>query len=424
MFIFTPVTTTGSQVGMKKDLKFVPVTTPWSQAGMIKDLKYTPALPKGLSSAGHTLRTGARFVPSAEGMITRGKTRIKSEKIEYSLDWWTDTAIFRYNALMVSAFYGLDMWDFREFYNIPRDDFLFVADSGGFQLSRHPVSISPIDVLRWMEHNVDVGLTLDDPPTPEERKNLTLDLLKPHGIKCRKYYEEMHKGWKSDDLELLKVIQGDKPDQLVWWWDLMADLEFDGAALACRPPTAKQTAMGLGFVMDKEVKKVHVLLGTGKATIPLIIYAKKYFDRVTVDSSSFSQSGAIYRSYYLPFNLTQSLEFGEKFTSTIKHLPCDCPVCQITTVDDLNVAKIGVKSDAKKDASLPGGLIALHNLYMVLRYYYFLDMLADDREAYVRFLKTEGYNGAIEAMNFLDDVHERGFEDASKGEVDLTEEYV
>jgi hypothetical protein len=405
---------------------FIPVTTPWSQVGMKKDLTFTPSLPAGLAVAGHTLRhSSARLIPSGAGIRfnlrytpawVMNNIDPKRECGGYTLDWWTDTAIFNYDALMVSAFYGIEIGDFREHYKIPRGDFLFITDSGGFQLSRHDVTLSPTDILKWMERNADVGLTLDDPPTPEERAVLTLDLLKPHGKVSRRNYEIMHRSRESDKFELLKVIQGDTVEQLEWWWNLMADLEFDGASIACRPPTAEKTAMGLGFMMHHDMKKVHVLLGTGDMTIPVIIYAKKYFERLTVDSSSFSTAGAAYRTYYLPYSRSMTINFGDNFNSSIKELPCDCPVCQLATVDDLNISK---RSHATKDASLPGGLIALHNLYVTLQYYNFLQVLADDRDLYIKHLELVGATEAIKGIEFLDDVYERGFYDAIEGPVDV-----
>jgi len=390
---------------------------------MKKDLKFTPSLPRGLATAGHSVKYGSKFIPSAMGMLGRSKSDLfaptwmrggwnnsRGERFGgFTLDWWTDTAMFSYDALMVSAYYGMENPDFREYYKIPRKDFLFIADSGGFQISRHDIALEPADIIKWMEKNVDVGLTLDDPPTPEERTNLTLDLLKPHGMKSRRNYEVMHRSWKSDDLELLKVIQGDNVEQLEWWWDLMADLEFDGASIACRPPTPGQTAMGLGFMMHNDVKKVHVLLGTGDATIPVIIYARKWFDRLTVDSASFSLAGARYRTYYLPFARTQALEFGRQFTSTVKHLPCDCPVCRMATIDDMNIERGGHET---KTASLSGGLIALHNLYTVLRHYWFLEVLSDDRDAYFKYLKSAGLTETIESIEFLEKVADVGYYDA------------
>jgi tRNA-guanine family transglycosylase len=406
MFRFTPATVSGSQVGMKKDLR------------------YTPALPRGLSSAGYTLRYNIKFTPSVMGMETRSKSSKftpvwamnknndpDTEFEGFTLDWWTDTAIFNYDALLVSAFYGLDHPDFREYYGIPRDNFIFVGDSGGYQIWTQKVQIEPTDILRWQENNVDIGLTLDVPP-PSPVVN-----WKDFEYAAKQTYrnsEIMHRNRQSEDILMYKVIQGDNQKEMDYWWDVMSDLEFDGISIAPRPPNAEKMAIGLGFAMSKGVKNIHVLLGTGGGTIPTIIYARKYFDLLTVDSSSFSSAGAIYRSYYLPFNISQTLAFGKQFNGELKELPCDCPVCQVSSVKDMNLTKNDQDTGGRSMASISGGLIALHNLYMVLRHHHFLEKLSDDRENFISYLRTQGLDEAIAGIEFLDSVNERGFEDVYK----------
>ena len=128
-----------------KNVVFTPVSMHGSQAGLKKDLRFTPVLPEGLASAGHYLRTGLRFTPSVEGLIKRVEEKISNE---YTLDWWTPTSLFHYNSLMVSTFYGLEREDFREYYEIPRKDFLLVTDSGGFQIFSQKVAIEALQVLQ------------------------------------------------------------------------------------------------------------------------------------------------------------------------------------------------------------------------------------------------------------------------------------
>ena len=94
--------------------KFTPATTSGSQAGMKKDLKYTPTLPRGLGLAGYSLQYNLKFVPSVMGMDSRVKTikfspawainknndphydpkEVNEKFAGYTLDWWTPTAIF------------------------------------------------------------------------------------------------------------------------------------------------------------------------------------------------------------------------------------------------------------------------------------------------------------------------------------------
>jgi len=376
-------------------IKFTPATMHGSQVGMKKDLRFTPALPKGLASAGFSVRDGVKFTPAVIGMTDRGN--IKKDK-NYTLDWWTDTAIFRYDAMLVSAFYGMDKWDFREYYKIPRKNFTLIGDSGGFQIWTQGVKIEPLDILRWQEHNVDIALTVDVPP-PSPCPDFTL-FTRASDL-SRKNYEIAYRSRESEDIELFKVLQGDNRKELNYWWDNVADLEFDGVSISVHPPTPMPLAINLGYIMDKGEKKTHVLLGTGKGTYPTAVYAKRFFDRITIDSASFSISGARNRGYWLPYDIGSAINFGKKFSGELKKLPCKCPVCQLATIDDLN-----------SEGSLAGGLIALHNLWTSLSYYDFLDDISDDRELFLSYIKREGYDESVKAISFLDDVYEMGFDDA------------
>ncbi len=413
-------------------LKFTPATMHGSQVGMKRDLRFTPSLPSGLSSAGHTLRNREMFAPSDRGMIGRTSLKYtpawvrnnidpKREHQEFTLDWWTDTAIFNYDALLVSAFYGMDIWDFREFYNIPTKDFTFIADSGGFQLWSQNVKIDPIEVLRWMEHNADIGMTLDVPPLiPGSMKSFEdFEMYKKYSDKSKKNYELMHRSRRSDDLEILKVIHGASPRELQYFYDNVAHLDFDGYAFSPKPAREEQIALTISFAKHIGAKKVHIFLGTGMSTLPVIIYGKRFFERLTYDSASFSLQGAKFRSYVLPFKPSSAIDFGKNYTGTLDRLPCNCPVCQISTVDIFNIDKH--TTTAKLSESLPGGLIALHNLYVWLSYMDFLEALSSSYEHYIQFLRVQGFQDAIAAIEMMRKVEEIGYEDviaetaASKG---------
>jgi len=415
---FTPATMHGSQAGMKKDLRFTP--TPcgnnMDSVDKGKDYRFVPSLPQNLAVAGHSIRGGTRFVPaqarglwvrddykfvpSAFGIIDRTSEKFKKE---YTLDWWTESALFNYSALLVSAYYGMDIWEFREHYKIPRKDFLFIADSGGWQITTQKVKIDAHDILRWQEHNADVGLTLDVPPVYAESRKVYTDMADfQHCVEMsKKNCEIMHRSWKSEDLELLKVIHGVEPEQLDIWYKAHEDLEFSGLAFSPKPPNEMSIATLLAYGIEKEAKKVHMFTGTGLGTSPVVIYAKKYFERLTYDSSTFSSQGAKMRAYFMPQDLSGRIMFGRAYNSTFKRLPCTCPVCQLSTIDDMNA-----------EGSCPGGLIALHNLWVYLMYCNFIDSLADSKPDLMEYLRKNEQYDAIKAIEFIDLSIDIGFYDA------------
>jgi len=406
------------------DVRYTPATTGGSQVGMKPDLKYIPALPSGLSSAGHSLRNNVQYVPGwalnninpnrrvqftpAPGSVTRFEGIQAPEG--YSLDWWTETAIFRYDALLVSAFYGMDKFDFREFYRIPRKDFTFVSDSGGFQVWSQGVKPNPADILKWEEHNADIALTLDSPPVKNGELGTggfgtrSTEKSFDESIKIsRRNYEIMHRSRQSDKLQLLKVIHGYTLEELEKFTDAMKDLQFDGHAFGANQNDPDSIALVLGYAQTLEKERVHMFLATGLNTAPIIIYAKRFFNHLTFDSASFSITGARYRKYYLPYNITRGIAFGESYESTLSKLPCSCPVCQISTPQEFN-----------KEGSLPGGLIALHNLYKVLEYYHCLDALADSPDDYIDFVKATSDPHTAQMVEYLRCVEENDFEHANK----------
>ena len=404
------------------EAKFTPVSMGGSQVGMNKDVKYVPALPEGLSSAGWSIH-GGKFSPKDTYNPRLGYTPTWSLNNinpqhpyrEYTLDWWTDTAIFRYDSLLVSAFYGLSIWEFRDFYKIPRKNFLFFADSGGFQADTQGVEVNPVAVLKWMEYNADVGMTLDLPaPVVQKLSESSLEYKIWEDAADRSYrdYAAMHRARQSDKLQLLKVMHGDSIGHIEMWYKKMADLEFDGIAVSPHPTNEKGIAYHLAEAALHDEKIVHCFLGTGMNTLPIHMYAKKYFKRLTFDSASFSLQGAKFRSFVYPFNPGKALEFGASYHSTLKRLPCSCPVCSITTPEIMNI-DIASERDAKR-RSLPGGLLALHNLHAWLVYIDFLDALADSRDDYMAYLKSECPPETTRAIEFIDLAMEKGIEVAQR----------
>jgi len=416
---------------MKEGLRYVPALT----EGRMKahSLRYVPALPDNLATAGQSIRRGLRFTPTFPQRVKSGVAFPIEETLEevetemgvqympawvknnihpdrkfdgFTLDWWTDTAMFRYDALLVSAFYGIKEWDFREKYRIPRDDFTFIADSGGFQLWSMGVKLEPIDILRWEENNADIALTLDSPPI--KNSEMIGDRAKPEDFRksielSKRNYEIMHRNRQSDQLKLLKVIHGYTFRELHQFYDAVKDLEFDGHAFGANQNDLVSIARVLGFAQSIEQERVHMFLATGLNTSPLIIFAKRFFKNLTFDSASFSITGARYRKYYLPYNINKGISFGGSYTSSLKELPCSCPICRMCHPEDFNA-----------DGSLPGGLIALHNLWMVLNYYATLESLADSPDDYLEFLKGNVPDQTIRMVEYLLCVDENDLDYANK----------
>lgn len=411
---FAPATIHGGQVGMKKGLRFKP-----GDLGEMNDkANFSPALPSGLSSAGHSIVNNVRFTPAVMGMLERSrdgfapawainKNNDPTTKFEgFTLDWWTPTSIFNYNMLLVSAFYGMDVWDFREHYKIPREDFTLLADSGGYQIYSQGVKIDPVKLLRWMEHNADIGLSLDAPPGMSgtiDRNRSTEAEFNASIKKSHSNYEIMEKNRESNDFILLKVIHGFSVTEQKKFYKAMKDIEMDGHAIGSNPGDLPSLATVLGFIQTVESERLHVFLSTGVFSAPIIVYAKRFFKNLTFDSASFSLTGARFRKFWLPYQIQRGISFGKSYNATLKHIPCSCPVCRLSTIDDFN-----------KEGSVPGGLIALHNLWLFLEYIHTLNALSDSPDDYVEFVHRLGNPETTRMVKFLRCVEENDLDFALK----------
>jgi len=73
--------------------------------------------------------------------------------------WWNGN-FFHYKYGLISAYYGIYDFNFRERIKFPRDGIL-VADSGGLQSLTQNWQEEVIKILRWQERNADIALTFD-----------------------------------------------------------------------------------------------------------------------------------------------------------------------------------------------------------------------------------------------------------------------
>jgi hypothetical protein len=324
----------------------------------------------------------------------------------FKLTWWETNSFYRYDAMLISAFYGMKWWKYREYFNIPRENFLLIADSGGFEQLTQGARIDELDVLRWQERNADIGFALDIPPKDPVTHAPATDVN--HFIKCAEQTQRntdiMNSHRATSKMKFYKVLQGGDKEQLDLWWSYIKDFETDG--LCSSPQPAQQplpTALHIGYAISKEIKNIHILLGSGINVTPVNVYGSKFFNLYTFDSSSYGQ-GTMTRDYWLPYNLNESINFGRNSKNTaIDALPCDCPVCQHTTADDM-----------KAEGSEAGAIISLHNLYNYIRYVNFLTNLSQDEEFYFEYVKKHNPNNTYKALCFIRDCKEKGLEDAYK----------
>ena len=298
--------------------------------------------------------------------------------------------------MLCSAFYGMrDKWNYREEYNIPKD-FLLIADSGGFEQATQGIRIEPIDVLKWQENNADIAFTLDVPPVNPENLKFTDDMnyFKKCADQSIRNAECAQKN--RDNIKLYSVLQGHTKEQLDIWSQKKLT-EYDGTALSHKSTHLVWLSVQAMYAKEQGVQNIHVLTGTGYNSVPIIVYLRKHFKQVTFDSSSYGM-GARNMQYNLPYRY--HLFFGRAYNEKVKTLPCDCPICQAISIEDLQTG-----------TSISGALISLHNLYNYIQHVNFLDAIVDDEELFSNYIKRHTNEKTQRAYNFLTSCEKIGFDD-------------
>jgi len=308
--------------------------------------------------------------------------------------WWKrGESLLFHSSLLVSAGLFIDKVNFREKCEIGKD-VLVVGDSGGFQILKGVKEfLEPVRILRWQERNVDVGITLDVPPL--NPKNLgplnDIERFRKCARMSARFNEIMERNRETNDLILLKVLQGGVKKELEIWYNETKKQKFDGYALSIKPPNdPMQVALHTTFIHEKEApERVHIFLGSGFDVIPTIIYASQLFRHVTFDSSSPFTLGMNYRWYLTPTFPKFKIRIApiKGVVPKLKNLPCDCPVCTTHNCSDF------VEN---------GPLIALHNLYVFLTYISFVKSLLQDREVFLDFVERFCSERTKKSIEFID----------------------
>lgn len=372
----------------------------------------------------------------------------------FDVKFFSDKSFFKHPLALQCAFYGIngatDNKPYREAIGYPTTQPL-LFDSGGFQMfslrsKGQKMDMTPLDSLRWQEANAikgDVMFNLDVPPALEHLPTME-DMHRSlnESVANFKLFEKERKNY---DALLLNVLHGHNKATMDVWYNGVKDFNFDGYAIGNPSLDPMIHAQGLMYLFDKgeydkpNCKWIHLFGKGGQGTIPLIVYfaskIKRSDIKVTFDSSSYNV-GSIYRKYYMPFDVTQHLFFGDKFNRcnpSIKQLPCKCPVCS-------NITDLSILNGETLHA---GTLISLHNLYQYIYLTHTFNSLVSTRKPFKNIQQQNNDNAGIYsdkrgideneemdvftqytkdvanprtliAMNFIDFCIEYGFDNAVK----------
>lgn len=324
--------------------------------------------------------SNAYFVPALIGeSIPRWKNNVIFN--DHDLKFFTNRSFFKHGSLLTSAYYMIDsVEDFRKELGYPNDS-LLIADSGGFQFAsfarKHKeIGITPLQVLRWMEANADIGMNLDVPPWDDFNASLK------QSVENFKHFQHERQNYH---MKLYNILHGKTFGEMHEWYDAVKNFNFDGWAYGVKPSdNIYLQALGYMFLQENDAPCIktnfHMFGVSGiKNMLVLSMLAHHFESDITFDSSSYGLGTRI-RRYMFPKDVRYGIEFGRDVTHKLSNIPCDCPVCKNIAIDDLY----------NQNHQAIGLLISLHNLYQYAEVNRMINILVSDDYALDMYAKSVG----------------------------------
>ena len=311
----------------------------------------------------------------------------------YDFKFFTEQSFFQYPYVLASTYYQLEYGinNFREYFGYP-ESYTLIADSGGFQMltfakSGKPIDVTPIQILRWMEDNADIGMNLDIPPADNFSSALK------QSIENFDYFEKNRLNYS---MKLYNVLHGGNLEQINEWYKSVKSFEFDGWALGIKP-TNNVYLQVLGYLALREfgedLTNCHFFGVSSVRNMLTIAYLSNYFNsKITFDSSSYD-AGSRFKKFYFPKSVRYSIDFGRNNQKTLRSIPCNCPVC----------SKLQI-SDYYGDTEYSYMTLPLHNLYQFSEVNRMINCIVSDDYAFMKYCKSvDEYNSMKILENMLKD---------------------
>lgn len=326
----------------------------------------------------------------------------------HTVEWWGRDPIYKYDAVLMSAHYGMTYKNTRKDMNI-RDDVLFFGDSGGYQLLQYKegnlkdkkvLRLTPENVINWQLENCDIGMTLDI-PTP--RNGYTRDIFE-HRLHISQNNAIVANNIVQDSnnkkFQLFNCIHGSNLQDMLEWYNITTqNCSFDGYSF----PTGNSTILPLrlAFAMEYNKNKPFHILGASNArSVVLMACANKYMNTTIYFDSSAASQGTAHHKYFNHWNMNNNNGIILQ-NDWIDMIPCPCPIC--SCLDNF--------SDLCNYAH--GTLITIHNLYWQIQQAKWIEAISNYPEEFKNYIKSIDKDGSlIRDINFINTVHDIGLEEA------------
>ena len=117
-----------------------------------------------------------------------------------------------------------------------RSSTFLICDSGGYQLASGRLKLKGnkdrLSILRWMESNADVAMTLDAPTGPLLKAGYAFKSFKDCLDETERNLQLFQQHRTPGKIRLLNVLQGNTKQQSDDWYDAVKRYEFEGWAFA------------------------------------------------------------------------------------------------------------------------------------------------------------------------------------------------
>ncbi len=297
------------------------------------------------------------------------------------------------------------------------NDIAIISDSGGFQLFTGQMKfIDPLDVIRWYNKNVDIGLVLDIPPSTADHHLL----MKVAQIQKRNTAIMMDN--KVEGVELMNIFHGLDYDEKNQFREVVE--RDDIRRIALGGTYFKNVMSSVADLLQiittgRKYDQYHLLGVTNPVQLFALmrIAANKLAPLVTSDSNTYYRQ-AINKGYLRVDTVLSNIAYENIGLKTKKPnihnmLPCACPVCSRVRYFDIFSILNGLVIDSA---------LAFHNFYKFNQY---LMAMEDYCHKSINELKEvfEGQFGkraknlideGIKTLKFVDLVKEVGFRAAAK----------
>lgn len=117
-----------------------------------------------------------------------------------------------------------------------RSGTIVIGDSGGYQIASGRLRITSdqdrFRILRWLEKNTDIAMTLDVPTGPCLRPGYAFQTTKHCLTTTLDHLAFFQRNRVEGKIRFLNVLQGNTPKEADYWYDAVKKFDFEGWAFA------------------------------------------------------------------------------------------------------------------------------------------------------------------------------------------------